>query len=198
MKARKKQPAITRRAILKSAGQGFSAQGYAASGIGGIVEASGLTKGALFHHFADKRELALAWIEEDLQPQLVEQWVEPLEHIGSLADLSDFCQQASLRLEESNPCTTLVAMSAELGGRDDELSGALGQIFSQWREAVAECLKRGQQAAWIHPSIQPSAEAGTLISMISGLSVMMRCGAAAESGAWTASLKAYLETLRPA
>ena len=66
MKQRKKQPALTRQAILNAAGVEFSRHGYAGTGLGAIVGRADLTKGALFHHFADKQALAVAWVGENL------------------------------------------------------------------------------------------------------------------------------------
>ena len=66
MKQRKKQPLVTRQLILNAAGEDFATHGYSGTGLGSIVSKSGLTKGALFHHFPDKRALALAWISGDL------------------------------------------------------------------------------------------------------------------------------------
>ncbi len=53
------QAAETRGAILAAARILFAARGYAASSIAEIVEAAGVTKGALFHHFASKEDLFL-------------------------------------------------------------------------------------------------------------------------------------------
>lgn len=196
MKARKKQPGVTRQLILEAAGRGFATQGYAATGIGGIVETAGLTKGALYHHFADKRELALAWIRETLREQLVADWVSPFEGLGSLRELIAACSDGLKQLRDGDACTALVAMAAELGGRESDLGAALEELFALWRDSVAQVLRHGQQQGWVHSSIRPDKEAGILISMISGFSVLLRCND--RRGEWTDSLSAYLETLRPA
>lgn len=47
----------TRRAILHAARQLFETQGYARTPISNIVDAAGISKGALFHHFASKDAL---------------------------------------------------------------------------------------------------------------------------------------------
>ena len=193
--ARKKQPEQTRQAILDAAGECFGSTGYAATGIGAIVEASGLTKGALFHHFSDKRELAAAWIEDVLKPQVLEQWVDPLSDISSLQELTSFWGRTCGQLADGDSCTATVAMAAELAGRDESLTAAVESIFRVWREGLEALLKRGQEEEWIHKSIQPGTEAGILISMVAGFSVMQRCHG--ERGL-AASLSAYLETLRPA
>ena len=195
MKTGKKQPLQTRQAILDAAGECFGSQGYAATGIGAIVETAGLTKGALFHHFSDKRVLAAAWIRDSLQPRVIEQWVEPLLEIDSLVALSQFWGQACASLEDGDSCTATVAIAAELAGRDQVLTEAVESVFQAWREGLVIMLERGQSEGWIHPSIKPGTEAGILISMVAGLSVIQRSQG---NRGLAHSLTAYVETLRPA
>ena len=53
------------RALLVETARGLFAQrGYAAVGTEEIVRAAGLTRGALYHHFADKRDLFRAVVED--------------------------------------------------------------------------------------------------------------------------------------
>ncbi len=47
----------TRRAIVTAARAVFAEQGYAAASTTAIAAAAGVTRGALYHHFADKTEL---------------------------------------------------------------------------------------------------------------------------------------------
>jgi AcrR family transcriptional regulator len=54
----------TRQKILNAAIDLFSEVGYAAAGIGEIIERVGMTKGALYHHFDSKDALATAIIEQ--------------------------------------------------------------------------------------------------------------------------------------
>src|SRR4051812_19712921 len=60
----------TRRALLDSARRLFAERGYAAVGTEEIVRASGVTRGALYHHFADKKELFRA-VYEDVERMLL-------------------------------------------------------------------------------------------------------------------------------
>ncbi len=54
----------TRQKILDAAIDLFSEVGYAAAGLGEIIERAGMTKGALYHHFDSKD--ALVWpVAED-------------------------------------------------------------------------------------------------------------------------------------
>jgi AcrR family transcriptional regulator len=54
----------TRQKILDAATDLFSEVGYAAAGLGEIIERAGMTKGALYHHFDSKEALATAIIEQ--------------------------------------------------------------------------------------------------------------------------------------
>ena len=54
----------TRAALVRAARELFAARGYAAVGTTEIVERAGVTRGAMYHHFNDKRELFRAVYEE--------------------------------------------------------------------------------------------------------------------------------------
>lgn len=198
MQQRRKQPMLTRQAILDAAASEFALNGYAATGIGSIVAKAGLTKGALFHHFPDKRSLALAWISEMLVPALDEIWQMPLQEIHSLPALSAFCRT---RCQETTPGDTvscMVSLSTGTSSNEPVIAAALCHAFSAWRSAVADLLERGKSDGWIHPSIQPSAEATFLVSTFCGFSVIHQCGGDdAALRNFPASVVTYIETLRP-
>lgn len=197
MKPRKKQPAVTRRAILEAAGQEFAWRGFCGTGIESIVARADLTKGALFHHFADKRAMAVAWIEEVLGPAIADEWIAPIEALASLDALKGFFRARCLEMEATDAASALVTMTTGISAADDALGGALEAVFAAWREALAALLERGKSEGWIHRSIQPAAEAVFLVSSIAGFCVTARpaMNDAAKRGC-AAALEAYLETLR--
>ncbi len=63
--------ARTRRALLDSARVLFAEKGFAATGREEIAERAGVSRGALYHHFASKTEVAAAVVEE-LEGELVD------------------------------------------------------------------------------------------------------------------------------
>ena len=63
--------ARTRRALLDAARALFAEKGFAATGREEIAARAGVTRGALYHHFASKTEVAAAVVEE-LEGELVE------------------------------------------------------------------------------------------------------------------------------
>lgn len=54
----------TRLALVRAAGELFAEKGFAGVTIGEVVMRAGMTKGALYHHFADKKELFRAVVED--------------------------------------------------------------------------------------------------------------------------------------
>ena len=63
--------ARTRRALLDAARALFAEKGFAATGRDEIAERAGVTRGALYHHFASKTEVAAAVVAE-LEGELVD------------------------------------------------------------------------------------------------------------------------------
>lgn len=197
MKPRKKQPLQTREALLDAAGVEFSLHGYSGAGLGGIVARADLTKGALFHHFSDKRALAAAWITERLGEGIRRLWVAPLEGAGSLDGFRNVCRLRGKELDANDATSALVAVAAEVAARDEILGDALEQVFRTWRSAVVGLLERGQAAGWIHASIKPEVEAALVVSAVAGFTVCIKTSRSPESRtAFAAALEGYLETLR--
>jgi AcrR family transcriptional regulator len=197
MKQRKKQPEQTRQAILDAAGAGLCLHGYSGTGLGAIVSRAELTKGALFHHFADKRSLVAAWIGESLTAAIQGIWIAPLETIGSLQSLRAYCHSRCLELQPGDATSALISLTAETAAADPVLGDALEDIFVSWRTGIAEMLERGKSEGWIHRSILPAVEAAFLVSAFAGFAVTtQRNPDDAGRRVCATALEGYLETLR--
>ncbi|HEV8065906.1 MAG TPA: TetR/AcrR family transcriptional regulator [Acidimicrobiales bacterium] len=74
------QGEATRAALLAAARELFGAQGYAATSIDEVVTRAGVTKGALYHHFADKESLfrgVLEQVQREVSDQAVVEFLGP-------------------------------------------------------------------------------------------------------------------------
>lgn len=65
------QGEATQKALRRQARKLFAQKGYSGANTGELVERARVTKGALYHHFANKRELYHA-VVEDMEQELVE------------------------------------------------------------------------------------------------------------------------------
>ena len=74
--------AATRSALVAAARRLFAADGFAAVGTEAIVRAAGVTRGALYHQFADKTELFAAVVDQ-IEAELIDHIVA---HVGADPD----------------------------------------------------------------------------------------------------------------
>jgi AcrR family transcriptional regulator len=90
------QSEATRNALIEAARGLFSERGYAGVSTEEIVQAAGVTRGALYHHFRDKQDLFTAVVEQ-LEQQLLEQvaaaamgepdpWEQQIVAVGAFLD----------------------------------------------------------------------------------------------------------------
>ena len=77
MSARAERSEATRAKLVAAGRALFAERGYSAVGTEEIVAAAGVTRGALYHHFADKRDLFRA-VHEGLEEELVGRIAEAL------------------------------------------------------------------------------------------------------------------------
>jgi len=196
MKQRKKQPEVTRQAILQAAGEEFARHGYAGTGLSSIVMRTGLTKGALFHHFPDKRALAVSWAQENLASEMQTLWLEPLSGLDSLDALRAFLRARCFGIKTDDALSVMVSLAAECFA-EPVLGPALAAVHASWQTAVGGLLDGGKSAGWIHRSIQSSAEASLLVAAFCGFTVAIKCSPGENTRRSCAgALEGYLETLR--
>ena len=94
----------TRRLLLEVARRLFAEPGYAGTGTEEVVQQAGVTRGALYYHFRDKRDLFRA-VVEDLQQELMQRIQEaaaapddPWERLrAGLHTYLDACQEPAIQ-----------------------------------------------------------------------------------------------------
>ena len=96
--------AATRAALVAAARPLFGGRGYGNVGTEEIVHAAGVTRGALYHHFADKRDLFLAVVENvevDIVGRISARLAasDPSDPVGALADGAEVLIDAILEPE---------------------------------------------------------------------------------------------------
>ena len=91
MATKAEQTQRTRAALITAGRRLFAERGFAATSTEQLVSAAGVTRGALYHHFRDKRDLFEA-VYEDVERSLVEQVAAEL---GGAATPMDFLRRGA-------------------------------------------------------------------------------------------------------
>lgn len=197
-----KQPDKTRQTILEAALWEIYRAGYKAASVDKILEGTGLTKGALYHHFPNKLALGYAVVDEVLRPWILRHWLEPFEQIENPVDaLQVGVHKMVTELPEEwihggCPLNNLIQ---EMSAVDEGFRVRLERILDEWRKGVARQLRRGQEQGYVRTDLDPDATAAYLVSSFEGIA---GSGKVKKSREFALQLVrvfcALIETLRPA
>jgi TetR/AcrR family transcriptional regulator, transcriptional repressor for nem operon len=142
-----KQPDITRDKVLEAAFGEIHRSGFQAASIANILSSTGLTKGALYHHFPTKQALGLAVVDEVIYRMLEERYFIPLrdsEHpLDTLLGFLDVMpERADTLVPLGCPLNNLMQ---EMSPIDADFRSHLCGVMNAWREAVETALRRAQE-----------------------------------------------------
>jgi AcrR family transcriptional regulator len=140
------QGEATRAALLAAARELFGEQGYANTSTEEIVGKAGVTKGALYHHFADKESLFRAVFEEveqEVSDQAVREFLRP----DSWESLEVGCRLwVNAHLD---PAVRQIALSDARGVLGWEVARAIENRFSA--VALRGALRKAMHAGILEP-----------------------------------------------
>jgi AcrR family transcriptional regulator len=166
---REEQAAATRAELLRVARELFAARGYADVGTEEIVRAAHVTRGALYHHFADKRDLFRA-VHNQLADELLATIVartagsaDPWEALtrGVRAFLDACTDPAVIRISHLDAPAVL----GWAEWREIDAQHWLGLVATALQEAMdAELLRRREVQPLAHMLLGAMVEASMLIA----------------------------------
>ena len=177
MKTRTRDPEATRECLLHCAFEEIYEHGYGGASLDRILSKSGVTKGALYHHFGSKAELALAVIDEVIEPWVLERWSEPLQDTEDpVSAIRDNLRSVVGNMSERELACgcPLNNLSQELSATDEAFRTRLESAFAAWRGAISGALARGQRAGTVRLDIDPDAAATFIVSSFEGLASTMK------------------------
>jgi AcrR family transcriptional regulator len=168
MMKKSEQSSRTREALLESAEFLFAQSGYDATSVASICEASGLSKGAFYHHFESKQalffELLKRWLntleqrlrEIESQGDRVPETLMSMAHVvGEVLDVGG--PQLSIYLEFWNQAL-----------RDSKIHNALSEPFEEFLAFFSSLLTQGVEQGIIE-STDPEQTARVITALGIGL-----------------------------
>lgn len=148
----------TREKILFAAYKEIHVNGFQAASLNNILARTGVTKGALYHHFPNKTELGYAVIEEVISKRILKSFVEPLLDAEQPIDgLIRLIEQAGygFTMEDIQLGCPLGNLAQEMAPIDEGFRIRLNKIYDQWHDAIIDAVEKAQQAGHILPGINP-------------------------------------------
>jgi AcrR family transcriptional regulator len=140
--------ARSRSALLESAARGLSRYGYGNLILERVASEAGYTRGALYHQFKDKEDLALAvlnWVAETWREEvgpLVDQEPDPVDALIALArGHAIFCRRDVARVA--------MALRLEFSGQDHPVARHLRRISESLVKRCTRLITAGRRAGTI-------------------------------------------------
>ena len=140
--------ARTRSALLESAARGLSRYGYGNLILERVASEAGYTRGALYHQFKDKEDLALAvidWVDETWRQEvgrLVERESDPVAALIVLArGHAVYCRRDVARVA--------MALRLEFSGQDHPVGRHLEQVSESLVKRCTRLIRAGRRAGAI-------------------------------------------------
>jgi AcrR family transcriptional regulator len=146
----RRAPEVSRGEILDAALACFSARGYHETSVDDIAERAGLSKGAIYWHFAGKRELFLALLDRAVEPGLALA-TTVAEAPDWRAALHELFTRVPKQVEEGMPLLKLALDFIKLGADDPGIRVRAEQKQEVWNAAVQAQLARGVAAGKLRP-----------------------------------------------
>lgn len=164
-----KQPDVTREKILDAAFHEIYRYGFQSASLANILERTGLTKGALYHHFPDKQALGLAVVDEVIRGRLEGMVFQPLrdsrEPLATLLAILQAKRDSTEMVELGCPLNNLMQ---EMSPLDETFRSRLNAVMTAWHDTIADALKRGQRQGQVRKDIDADATALFIVSAWEG------------------------------
>jgi AcrR family transcriptional regulator len=161
--------ARTRSALLESAARGLSRYGYGNLVLAQVASEAGYTRGALYHQFEDKEDLALAVIEWAFETWrrevgfdgVVEQQRDPARALIALArGHAVYCRRDIARL--------VIALRLEFSGQDHPVGREVERVYETIVKRCAGLISAGRRAGAIPPGAPARAVALAFVGAVEG------------------------------
>ncbi len=161
----------TRGKILQAAYREIHRHGFQSASLNNILSRTGVTKGALYHHFPNKTELGYAVIEEVISERIKLSFIMPLQRfenpIDGLIELISASGEAFSLTDIQLGCP-LTALAQEMAPIDEGFRTRLKTIYEQWHGAIADSFHRAKGAGLIRDDVDPDTAAATIVATMEG------------------------------
>lgn len=165
-----RNPEVTKETILKKAGILFNTNGYKATSLSHITEATGLTKGAIYQHFESKDILereTLIYLSSLLFSKLRELIKREHSAGDKLRSVFNFFESYTINPPLKGGCPLLNA-AIEADDANESLRAEATKMLAQLHESLVLILSNGIKHKQIKATIDKEHYATLFIAMLEG------------------------------
>ncbi|MGS2764481.1 TetR/AcrR family transcriptional regulator [Sinomicrobium sp. M5D2P9] len=160
----------TSRFIIATTAPIFNRNGYAATSMSTITEATGLTKGAIYGNFKNKEELAIQAFRFNVKHVLQE--VKEYQEQGStplqkLLLIVDFYSRYTDFSREMGGCPIL-NIGVDANHQNEKLLHGVRNIIRKIEKSLADIIEEGKNSGELKAGLDSSESARQMFSMIEG------------------------------
>ncbi|MCK5901540.1 MAG: TetR/AcrR family transcriptional regulator [Cocleimonas sp.] len=179
----------TRQILLQAAFDEIHKVGFQAASLSKILKDTGITKGALYHHFNNKLELGHAVLDEVVLVFFEQVWLKPLEQTDDpITTLQEILKRSGDEMteEDARLGCPLNNLAQEMSPIDEGFRSRTVAIYDAWREVIEAALERGKLAGNICDDTDARRIAILFVATLEGcmglskstqsLSLLMECG----------------------
>ena len=161
----------TRGKILQAAYQEIHYQGFQSASLANILARINVTKGALYHHFANKTELGYAVVDEVIAERIHLSFVKPLQYFDNPVDgFIELIRESgnAFSITDIELGCPLTNLAQEMAPIDEGFRTRLINIYGLWHQAISDAMVRAKQANQIIDEVDPDTLAMTLVAIMEG------------------------------
>src|SRR5258708_25894931 len=169
-RTRQNDPEGLRTRVLDVAADLFQMRGYHATSMKDRMQATGVSGGALHHHFPTKKSLALAVIADRVAPDVRRTWIDPIRVAPSLAKGIAAVFAAIISGVDARGRVAgcpLNNLAVELALSDADFRSAIDAVFVEWQSALVERIADTRGGARLNRAKRSDA-AAFIVSVYSG------------------------------
>ncbi|MGW7056652.1 TetR/AcrR family transcriptional regulator [Streptomyces sp. NPDC054887] len=163
--------AATRGALLEAAARGLSTYGYAKLALEQVARDAGYTRGALYHLFANKEELALdvvTWVSETWDAEVRR---PALREEDPLASLMAMTRGHTLYCRRHDGAKVMLTLRVEFTGQDHPVGRAMDETYDQLETECAKLISAGRRNGSIPPGPPARLTAAALLAVLESVAI---------------------------
>lgn len=160
----------TKEFIIEKAAPVFNKKGYAGTSLNDLIDATGLTKGAIYGNFENKDEVAIAVYQyhvSRLNNRIHDFLLPKKSMIAKLIGLTEFYRENWKNICENGGCPILNT-AVEADDNMPVMKKHVQQSLSNWAHSLARVIEKGIERGEIKTGVSPLDYGYEIISLLEG------------------------------